>query len=72
MKLDELRGKLTEEDMMIAAVTNEVSDSYVKKIYQGRRRDKSEKAKAILKTLKKLALINDKALVAKQKLQSAQ
>lgn len=61
MNLTEINEKIFPEDKMIAAVSNEVSEDYVNRILRGNRKPESEKAKAIVKTLRKLARVNETA-----------
>lgn len=71
MRKDEIKKKLTREDIMMVAVTNEVDDSYVYGLLANRKQPKGDeaqrKAKAILRTAKRLAVINIQAKAKKQK-----
>lgn len=65
-ELKELKEKVYPEDIMIVAVNNDTDYSYVKKILNGTRKVKSDKSKAIVVGLKKMARINDQAKRKKQ------
>lgn len=68
MNLTEISKHIFPEDKMIAAVSNEVHEDYVSKILSGTREANSEKAKDIIKTLKRLARVNINARTKKEQI----
>ena len=62
MTLSEINNNIFSEDIMIAAVTHEASEDYVRRILNPDlkygRAAKSDMAKAIIKTLRRLARVN--------------
>ncbi len=68
MSLNEINKNVLPEDVMIAAVSNEASEDYVNRILRGDRDVKSEKAKAIVKTLERLARVNENSKNRKERI----